>query len=466
MSYYIFLVYYKTVLTKELHCNVDRSQNLFQGLNKFCCSPNNDLVFNNFFEELERSIIRLRLPLQNKPKDAAHRAAINKIGEQLTISEDRKVVIDESIRNEAIALSDLFNIDELDSIELVITGEIQARNFRDLPRCLCAIVCYYDAHRYFCLLLKSLLAFHANQLYCNESSEKIRKLTTNLLADKNLFCNLLDTFSTFSVAHDLNGSAIHQWVVLGDLVTKQHCVRPLQRKVFTIPQLAAWTSLLLFINPVRLKQQCDGSIDIFNHFKKLVDESWADECLRATVLLAFGVAVKYARSSLGLSIPHQFNDHDMIDKAIAQNALEFIQVYILVPKFERFSFLVDVLDSLVKNFLCYFREKLHEMYNLCEEELYSLTEEDRENRGITLSTYSNLHFKSMIELITNLYEPDTPQIEELSQQFTDPKCEALRTFVLSGKAISAPRLSIAYLSMLKALCKNEKSSGFIFNMFR
>lgn len=49
----------------------------------------------------------------------------------------------------------------------------------------------------------------------------------------------------------------------------------------------------------------------------------------------------------------------MVNDGIANLALEFINAFILkIPKFSSYTFLIDVLDSLIKNFICYFREKV------------------------------------------------------------------------------------------------------------
>ena len=76
--------------------------------------------------------------------------------------------------------------------------------------------------------------------------------------------------------------------------------------------------------------------------------------------------------------------------------------------------------------------QLIEMYNLCEEELYSLLEHQPTNAGnMSLSqepqkmkspNFDNLHFKTLLELITALYEPENPQLVQLSLEFSDPNC--------------------------------------------
>lgn len=77
-------------------------------------------------------------------------------------------------------------------------GEIQSRNFYELSSGLCAIVCYYDARRYYCMLLKSLLAFNSvNSSMSSESFEKVRNLINTILSDKNIFFELIGKFNFF-----------------------------------------------------------------------------------------------------------------------------------------------------------------------------------------------------------------------------------------------------------------------------
>uniref|UniRef100_A0A914HDJ1 Uncharacterized protein n=1 Tax=Globodera rostochiensis TaxID=31243 RepID=A0A914HDJ1_GLORO len=192
------------------------------------------------------------------------------------------------------------------------------------------------------------------------------------------------------------------------------------------------------INPVKLKQQCDGSVEVFSYFREMMrrlpkGDDPENFCLKGTISFAFGVSIKYARNSLGLGISHDLDETEL--------------AYIVkAPSFFDFTFTIDVVDSLIKNFICYFRDKLVELCNLCEEELYSLIEETQRD-GTRLSwqnhpakrapNFANLNFKTFLEVIATLYEY--------------PNCEGLYDFVFRNRAISAPTLKIAYLSMLTSL---------------
>lgn len=48
-------------------------------------------------------------------------------------------------------------------------------------------------------------------------------------------------------------------------------------------------------------------------------------------------------------------------------------------------------------------------------------ENGAENRFSNALKNTNLHFKAFIELITKIYEPNTPQIDNYGEQFTDYK---------------------------------------------
>ncbi|KAL3092852.1 hypothetical protein niasHT_030041 [Heterodera trifolii] len=125
-------------------------------------------------------------------------------------------------------------------------------------------------------------------------------------------------------------------------------------------------------------EQCDGSVEVFNNFMAVLRQpSKCDEpdnfCLKGTISLALGMTIKYARNSLGLGISHELDEIELVNDGIKNMAFEYMQAFIVkAPAFFEFPFSIDVVDSLIKNFICYFRDKLVEMCNLCEEELYSL----------------------------------------------------------------------------------------------
>jgi len=60
------------------------------------------------------------------------------------------------------------------------------------------------------------------------------------------------------------------------------------------------------------------------------------------------------------------------------------------------------------------------MHQQCEDELYSL-EAQGADAQISEKTFSNLHFKALIDLLTDLYKPESPQLTTYCEQFMDPQ---------------------------------------------
>uniref|UniRef100_A0A915LMB7 Uncharacterized protein n=1 Tax=Meloidogyne javanica TaxID=6303 RepID=A0A915LMB7_MELJA len=254
--------------------------------------------------------------------------------------------------------------------------------------------------------------------------------------------------------------------------------------LFGLSELTVWTALLLLINPVKLKQHCDGSVEVFSHFAKTLQSNstsqspprpgnttpkpCSNNCLKGTIQLALGIAIKYARNSLGLCIPHELDEIEFVNEGINNLALEFLLAFIVQsPIFnggDDFAFTVELIDNILKNFICYFPNKLVEMYNLCEDELQTMAEyqnqENNENyfgneeqqKTSRAPNFSHLHFKTLLELIGALYESENnTQLIQLSAEFTNPNCEGLCDFIYRGRTISAPALKVAYLDMLRSL---------------
>lgn len=60
------------------------------------------------------------VPIQ--PKSATDRATVSKVGEEVAVPGGQKVTVDEQLRNETLIISDIFQMNELDALELLLTG--------------------------------------------------------------------------------------------------------------------------------------------------------------------------------------------------------------------------------------------------------------------------------------------------------------------------------------------------------
>ena len=78
-----------------------------------------------------------------------------------------------------------------------------------------------------------------------------------------------------------------------------------------------------------------------------------------TWLFNLFIKCKFIKTIEGLGIPHEISERDLVDEGIKKMALEFLQVFVIqMPSFHEFSFSVDLIDSILKNLICYFPEKV------------------------------------------------------------------------------------------------------------
>jgi hypothetical protein len=65
---------------------------------------------------------------------------------------------------------------------------------------------------------------------------------------------------------------------------------------------------------------------------------------------------------LGLGIPHELDEIQFVNEGINNLALEFLLAFVVQsPTFsggDDFAFTVELIDSILKNFICYFPNKL------------------------------------------------------------------------------------------------------------
>ena len=66
-----------------------------------------------------------------------------------------ELTIQEQLAAEAQILSDVFELSDMESIDLILSGESQQIHFEGLNRGLIAVICYYDAHRQYLSVITS-----------------------------------------------------------------------------------------------------------------------------------------------------------------------------------------------------------------------------------------------------------------------------------------------------------------------
>lgn len=112
----------------------------------------------------------------------------------------------------------------------------------------------------------------------------------------------------------------------------------------------------------------------------------------------------------------RLDSDDSLGDAIDMRAFHFINEKILqIHKFHENYAAVELIDLFIKHFIIHCPNRLQELFNICEEELCCI-EDATYILSDQVEKYS-LHFKVFLNLITRLYDAQTPQLNNLAKQF-------------------------------------------------
>ncbi|VDK74706.1 unnamed protein product [Onchocerca ochengi] len=490
-----------------------RARNTFRVIDNYISNCYNEQSNSTSLEQLMTVLNRTRKLLTDilrnpvglfqvsvKSKNSLHRSMLNKNGEVVELDNGEVVKIDDGLRNEAIIISDLFNCDEFDALELIITGEVQIRHFPFLTRGLCAVICYYDAHRFISATVKALAEFRID-----EKVSKPRELSeylNQLLSDTAFIKRLIEVLQTVNVQSELQslhhphvnglGGPKHQ-EILRELIeeTLENCAQtfhlicsswqlesappflndlfaPLKELQPNTPfrntHLSLWTAALILISPHNLhNMRCARNL-LMEFHKEVILEDWQDSCLQAS--LQFAVVISYNWLSVHQLVQEvlggfAIKEEELLEKAIDGLAFQFIRKCIIaMPKFRENFIVFATVDTLIKNFIAHLSNQVVLLQHSGEMELQYV--EEMLERGQLHRP--RLHFENFIRCIADLYDGDSKYLEQLSTQFCSSESEELVKFLRNCRQLISPVLQVAFLDMLKNICKCRESAHFIFEL--
>ncbi|EJW87352.1 hypothetical protein WUBG_01736, partial [Wuchereria bancrofti] len=438
--------------------------------------------------------------LRNPSKNSLHRSVLNKSGEVVELDSGEVVKVDDGLRNEAIIISDLFNCDEFDALELVITGEVQIRHFPFLTRGLCAVVCYYDAHRFISAAVKALAEFKVDEKL--PKSRELFEYLNQLLSDTAFIKRLIEVLQTVNVQSELQslhhpnvnglGGPKHQ-EILRELIeeTLENCAQTLHlicscwqlesappflndlfaplkelqpNTPFRNTHLSLWTATLILISPHNLQNMRCARDLLMGFYKEVFLEDWQDSCLQAS--LQFAIVVSYNWLSVHQLVQEvlggfSIKEDDLLEKAVDGLAFQFIRKCVIsMPKFRKSFIAFATVDTLIKNFIAHLSNQVILLQHSGEIELQYV--EEMLERGQLHRP--RLHFENFIRCIADLYDGDSKYLEQLSAQFCSSESEELVKFLRNCRQLISPVLQVAFLDMLKNICKCRESACFIFGL--
>ncbi|KAM3719353.1 Nuclear pore complex protein [Dirofilaria immitis] len=481
-----------------------RARNTFKLINNYINDCYNEQSNSTSLEQLMTVLNKTRSlfinVFRNTNKNTLHRSVLNKNGEIVELDSGEVVKIDDGLRNETIIISDLFNCDEFDALELVITGEVQIRHFPFLTRGLCAVICYYDAHRFISAAVKALAEFRIDGNV--PKPQELSEYLNQLLSDTAFIKRLIELLQTVNVQSELQslhhphinglGGPKHQeilrelieetlenyaqtfylicssWQIdsappfLDDLFAPLKELQP--NTLFKNTHLSLWTAALILISPHNLHNMRCARDLLMEFHKKVILEDWQDSCLQAS--LQFAVVVSYNWLSVHQLVQEvlggfAIKEDDLLEKAVDGLAFQFIRKCVItMPKFKESFIAIATVDTLIKNFIAHLSNQVVLLQHSGEMELQYV--EEMLERGQLHRP--RLHFENFIRCIADLYDGDSKYLEQLSTQFCSSESEGLVNFLRNCRQLISPVLQVAFLDMLKNICKCQESAYFIFGL--
>ncbi|KAG1674320.1 Nuclear pore complex protein Nup205 [Nymphon striatum] len=147
-------------------------------------------------------------------RDAVKAASTNGIS---IIGQQGKQVFPQQLIDESLILSDMFQLNELTSLELLISGEQQLSQFPGLTRGLVAVLLYYDGRRVLVNALRTLMQARDGHVWTlGLSNELVTMVTrfTDQLIEGHLISTLLEQIQIINVQKEIE--ALHSNRALGN----------------------------------------------------------------------------------------------------------------------------------------------------------------------------------------------------------------------------------------------------------
>lgn len=179
-------------------------------MNSLLKSTISDVDSSRKFSQLENDFNKQKSEftflLRNPAKNSLHREVVqnaNKNGIMIIEHNNSfRVFISQDMINEALLLSDMFNLNELSALELLITGENQLSRYPNMTRGTIAVFYYYDGRLSMVNALKTLLEARNGRTWTSKVSRDmsrfISKYTDELKSD-NIIARCIDILGELDV---------------------------------------------------------------------------------------------------------------------------------------------------------------------------------------------------------------------------------------------------------------------------
>uniref|UniRef100_A0A1I7UCB2 DUF1981 domain-containing protein n=1 Tax=Caenorhabditis tropicalis TaxID=1561998 RepID=A0A1I7UCB2_9PELO len=377
-----------------------------------------DDKLDDFFIEIERYRWRLTNILTNpgyfKKKSAKDRERVNP-NQKIKIGEI-ELPMDELLCAETLIISDCFELNEIESVDLVLSGEAQKIHFEGMNRGLIAVICYYDAHRLLLSAMRHMLKWDREDM-----SQRMTQFLETTFLTESIIKQLFQKLGTVTVQSEFArlqhpeinglGGSKHQKMMknaVEEIRTEMiSCISlicenpgmaaaPIANYLFgivkgvtaeklTCVQLTAWVSLVKITSSDVLTQDFlvqDAQTmltSMIGHIRNETD--WSDQSMCGTLQLACAISLKSIATSPSdhLGIENIKVDVErVIDRAIRNMAFQYLRHAIIRSEHFRYAHQFMIIDELLKQLVGNFPAKLLETERNSTDELFALDEQQQE----------------------------------------------------------------------------------------
>ena len=429
-------------------------------------------------QDLEPSLRRFKPDivslLQNPVKNAAHREIVNKANKDgiQILGQQGKEILSKQFIEEALIISDLFDLNEYAAVELLMAGESQQAEFPGLTRGLVAVVLYYDGRNSIVSALRLLLQACKGKTWKLDVSDEVADVVSRFIdqvMNEDFFSRLLDLIRDQNVTTEIEkliseraiGNQKHRKQVtdllkeirksLADCIFCLSCQIGLRRtetlklisELRNHSQLDADGTLdpvtqtllmaLLYAVDVRPLSQEDSQ-DMAKELYIISDETFVNsvhkevislqkwECpgLKASLQMAWALTLRtLAQYPENQSYIESCEEDEMIiDMAIEENIFQFLQEKVVsTPSFHHEEFHLREIHNIITDFLVHFPLKVKELRNRGEEASRIILAHMQE--GVKPPANLRRDFEQLLDLMAELYSKD-PLGLELAVEFWCP----------------------------------------------
>ncbi|KAF8773925.1 Nuclear pore complex protein Nup205 like protein [Argiope bruennichi] len=417
--------------------------------------------------------------LRNPPRSPIHRDAVKQASTTgiAVVGRTGLQILPQSLIDEALIISDMFDLNELTSLELLISGQQQQPRFPGLTRGLVAMLLYYDGRRNLVNALQLLVQAREGRTWTLGISSELSAIImkyTDQLKEEGIVTKIIDLIEKMDVTKELE--LLHRNRALGgpryrkqvtDLIceikqtlaeilfgwacqgsfTEEEVSRLLsflsrQTGVSSDGSMddAALTSAMAFlyvidVSILQTSDEMDAIIQKLNlvcvpdlastiHRQLVLNsDKWQMSGLKAIFQLAWGVTLRtlsqFPVATIGGNVGECLEDDEKtIDIAIEDNAFQALRNLVVKNSvFHEQEFFLKRIHNVITDFIVLMPIKVKELRNRGDEAARIIASHSQE--GLEPPTNLPLHFEHLLNLISSIYCKD-PLNLKLASEFWCP----------------------------------------------